>query len=71
MKDPVTLASRGFGFITFYKDSVARKLINEVQVTQMNGRKVDVRSAEPKLSEKIHTINKSVKDGYGKKRDKK
>lgn len=52
--------SRGFGFVTFYKDSIAKKLINEVQITEINGRKVDLRNAEPKLSEKIAIINKSI-----------
>ena len=28
----------------------------------MNGRKVDIRTAEPKLSEKIAIINKSIQD---------
>lgn len=58
MKDPVTGMSRGFGFVTYYKDSIAKNLINEMQVTEINGRKVDLRNADPKLSEKIAIINK-------------
>lgn len=58
VRDPVNGLSRGFGFVTFAKDGVARKLISEVKQTEINGRKVDLRCAEPKLSEKIAIINK-------------
>lgn len=60
MREPNTGASRGFGFITFFDEKIARRLITEIQVTNMNGRKVDIRTAEPKVSEKIAHINKSV-----------
>lgn len=33
-----------------------------MKVTEINGRLVDLRRAEPKLSEKIAIINKSVKE---------
>lgn len=60
VREPNTGASRGFGFITYFDDKVAKKLITDIQVTTMNGRKVDIRTAEPKLSEKIAHINKTV-----------
>ena len=59
MRDPVTNASRGFGFVTFINETVARRLITELQKCEINGRQVDLRTAEPKLSEKIAIINKS------------
>lgn len=31
-------------------------------MTEINGRKVDLRNADPKLSEKIAIINKSIQD---------
>ena len=31
---------------------MARKLINEVTITEINGRKVDLRNAEPKTQDK-------------------
>eukprot|EP00347_Sterkiella_histriomuscorum_P000067 403377312 len=60
VREPTTGASRGFGFITYFDDRVSKRLITDIQVTNMNGRKVDIRTAEPKLSEKIAIINKSV-----------
>jgi RNA recognition motif-containing protein len=30
VRDPVTGSSRGFGFVTYYKDSIAKKLISEI-----------------------------------------
>ena len=60
MKDPMSGLSRGFGFVTFYKDSVAKELIKDVKHTQINGKRVDLRNAEPKLSEKIAIINKQI-----------
>lgn len=59
VRDPVTNASRGFGFVTFINENVARRLITELQKCDLNGRMVDLRTAEPKLSEKIAIINKS------------
>lgn len=60
VRDPTTGKSKGFGFVTYYKDTIVKKLITEIQVTTINGRKVDMRTAEPKLSEKITNINKSI-----------
>jgi heterogeneous nuclear ribonucleoprotein A1/A3 len=52
MKDVHTGASRGFGFITFYRDDIAERLITEVQVAQIGNRRVDIRTADPKSQEK-------------------
>ncbi len=60
VRDPNTNASRGFGFVTFHEEAVAQDLINNVHVTDMNGRKVDLRSAEPKLNDKPNLINKAT-----------
>ena len=35
-------------FVTYIDENVARKLINDVSITEINGRKVDLRNAEPK-----------------------
>jgi len=57
VRDPLTGSSRGFGFITYEDQNVARHLIEQVQHTQIAGRKVDLRNAEPKFSDKIAIIN--------------
>ena len=48
LKDINTGQSRGFGFVTFKDEAVAQDLIINMQVTTINGRKVDIKSAEPK-----------------------
>ena len=48
LKDTYTKASRGFGFVLFKDEKVAQHLINEVRHTNIFGRKVDIKSAEPK-----------------------
>lgn len=48
LKDINTGQSRGFGFVTFKSEAVAQDLILNLQHTTINGRKVDIRSAEPK-----------------------
>lgn len=48
LKDINTGQSRGFGFVTFKDEAVAQDLILNLQVTTVNGRKVDIKSAEPK-----------------------
>jgi len=50
LKDINTGLSRGFGFVTFKEEVVAQDLIKNVQITEINGRKVDIKSAEPKQS---------------------
>ena len=65
MRDPVTGSSRGFGFVTYLDAGVARKLINETTHTKINGRKVDLRNAEPKISDKMAILNKSSAGGAG------
>ena len=40
--------SRGFGFVTFKDEAVAQDLIQNMQTTNIFGRKVDIKSAEPK-----------------------
>lgn len=48
VRDANTGQSKGFGFVTFLKESVAKELIERVRVTNINGRKVDLRTADPK-----------------------
>ena len=48
IRDPVSKSSRGFGFVRFYDESVAKDLICNVQVTTVKGRRVDLRSADLK-----------------------
>ena len=48
LKDINTGQSRGFGFVTFCDEAVAQDLILNVHSTTINGRKVDIKSAEPK-----------------------
>ena len=59
MRDPVNGQSRGFGFVTYVDASVAQKLINEMVHTKIGGRKVDLRKAELKTSDKIALLKKS------------
>jgi len=48
LKDIYTGQSRGFGFVTFKDEKVATNLVKKVTVTSINGRKVDIKKAEPK-----------------------
>lgn len=48
LKDIYTGSSRGFGFVTFTSESVAQDLIKNNPVTEINGRRVDIKKAEPK-----------------------
>ena len=48
LKDRDTGQSRGFGFVTFTEESVAQNLIRHNPVTEINGRRVDIKKAEPK-----------------------
>ena len=50
LKDINTGQSRGFGFVTFKEEAVAQRLILDVGTTNICGRKVDIKSAEPKQS---------------------
>ena len=59
MRDPVGGQSRGFGFVTYLEANVAQRLINETTHTKINGRKVDLRKAELKISDKMAILNKS------------
>ena len=59
MRDPVGGQRRGFGFVTYQEAHVAQKLINETTHTKINGRKVDLRKAELKISDKMAILNKS------------
>ena len=59
MRDPISGQSRGFGFVTYLDVNVAQKLINEMTHTKIGGRKVDLRKAELKTSDKIAILNKS------------
>ena len=59
MRDTNTGASRGFGFITFFRDDIAERLITEVQVAQIGNRRVDIRSADPKQPDRQQTQQKS------------
>ena len=65
MRDPVSRQSRGFGFVTYVDEAVARKLINEISITEINGRKVDLRNAEPKTQDKAPMSGgRGRKDGH-------
>ena len=59
MRDPVNGQSRGFGFVTYVDANVAQKLINETIHTKIGSRKVDLRKAELKTSDKIALLKKS------------
>lgn len=48
LKDIFTGQSRGFGFVTFTQEYVAQDLIKNNPVTEINGRRVDIKKAEPK-----------------------
>jgi len=56
LKDIYTGKSRGFGFVTFKDESVAQKLVNEVTVTEINKRKIDIKKAEPKTPNSYQPI---------------
>ena len=55
VRDANSGQSKGFGFVTFQQETTAKKLIQEVRVTTINGRKVDLRTADPKDSSKQTT----------------
>lgn len=48
LKDIFTGQSRGFGFVTFTEEDVAQHLIRNNPITEINGRRVDIKKAEPK-----------------------
>ena len=48
LKDIFDGSSRGFGFVTFTQEHVAQELIRNNPVTEINGRRVDIKKAEPK-----------------------
>lgn len=48
LKDIFTGQSRGFGFVTFIEEAVAQNLIRHNPVTEIAGRRVDIKTAEPK-----------------------
>jgi RNA recognition motif-containing protein len=56
LKDIYTGKSRGFGFVTFKDEAVAQKLIKEVTVTEINKRKIDIKTAEPKAKSSYQPI---------------
>jgi len=45
--------------VTYVDANIAQKLINEMTHTKIGGRKVDLRKAELKTSDKIAILNKS------------
>ena len=59
VRDANTGQSKGFGFVTFQKESVAKELIERVRVTNINGRKVDLRTADPKDQSKQNQRQKT------------
>jgi len=46
IRDPLTKSSRGFGFVRYKDPEVARYLITQIQVTKLNNRKIDLRTAD-------------------------
>jgi len=48
--------------VKFFDEQVAQKLITEVQVTMLKGRRVDMRTADLKMPDKIASINRQVKE---------
>lgn len=49
LKDIYTGQSRGFGFVSFKDEDVAQNLVKHIKSTTINGRKADLKKAEPKL----------------------
>jgi heterogeneous nuclear ribonucleoprotein A1/A3 len=45
LKDINTGQSRGFGFITFKEEHIADDLVRNHQITEINGRRVDIKKA--------------------------
>ena len=45
LKDINTGQSRGFGFITFKEEHIADDLFRNHQITEINGRRVDIKKA--------------------------
>ena len=48
LNDKYTGKSRGFGFVTFRDEAVAQNLITNCMVTEIRGRRADIKTAEPK-----------------------
>jgi hypothetical protein len=46
--------------VRFYDEEIAKKLICQVQITQISGRRCDMRTADLKMPDKIAQINRSV-----------
>lgn len=68
LKDINTGQSRGFGFVTFKEEAVAQDLIQHLGTTTIQGRKVDIKSAEPKQqnsSSPAPIIPKRIPQGEG------
>lgn len=51
--------------MTYVDAAVAQKLINETTHTKISGRKVDLRKAELKTSEKMELLNKAERASGG------
>lgn len=45
----------------FKDESVAKHVITKVQVTTLKGRRVDLRTADLKVADKIASVNRQVK----------
>ena len=63
LRDPITQASRGFGFVTFDTEECAQKLIKKTKQVIIKGRKADIKKAEPKMAQREGTAQ--PKSGMG------
>lgn len=48
LKDIYTGQSRGFGFVSFREEDIAENLVRHHPITEINGRRVDIKKAQVK-----------------------
>src|SRR5262245_11563710 len=64
-RDPVTRKTRGFGLVNIAPEKVASKAIAALNGTQVDGRKIEARAADPEMSINLPTPVSAGHSGHG------